>query len=193
MCIPYQAKFPNGACKDIIGYQPVYGININKLKSNERGQSRYQLVKTLTMQQQVYSSGNNALDDFFTSRERCLKMDADVSCHQSFKRCYISSSPQLICREICEDLTFNVCKREYKIIEDFVKSQQGSSYPYTFETTDCSTLPFRNESPNCYYPDEIRGQWKGCVFFQPISSGVFDARWIIGNDPYNPFAQHYAK
>lgn len=146
-----------------MGYQPVYGININQLNGNEYGQTSYQLVKELVKQEIVNSSGNNTVDGLFTEQERCRKMDTDVFCHESFKRCYISSSPQLLCREICEDLEFNVCKREYKRMKEFTVQvhRSSSGYPYTFIMRNCKTLPFRNESPNCYYPDEIRGQYKG--------------------------------
>ena len=158
-CIPYQAQFPNGVCKDILGYQPIYGMSLNELKGKEYGRRNYQLTKTLVKQERVNSLGNETVDEFFNARERCEKMDDDVSCHESFERCYISSSPQLLCRETCEELAFNVCKREYKLYEELNEAQRDSGYPYTYVIRNCTALPFRNESPNCYYPDEIRGQW----------------------------------
>ncbi|XP_078364006.1 uncharacterized protein LOC144648262 [Oculina patagonica] len=153
VCIPYQAKFPKGSCKDILGYQPVYAINQKVLEMIDSAHSRYQVIKTFI---RVTSSRNNATDNFYADRERCLEKENDMTCHNYFKRCYISSSPQLLCREACEDLIFNVCKREAKILADFVEQRRRSGSFDGFGAMNCSKMPFRNVSTNCYYPDEMR-------------------------------------
>ena len=117
-----------------------------------------QQLRTFIMQKQVNSSRNNATEKFVANRQKCLKKDHDMTCHEFFKRCYISSSrPQLLCREACEDLIFNVCKQEAKIFADFLERMRSSGRRYAIKVMDCTEMPFRNESPNCYYPDQMRG------------------------------------
>ena len=151
--MPYQTAFPDGYCKDIIGYLPVYGSNQFELQLNEIRMQRYQVAKKLLEQTRGYPAEDGA----FVVRQSCLDMVDDVYCHHYFKRCYISSSPPPICRETCEELFFNVCDREYKMVENFTNSKGGLDFPYYFDIINCTTLPFRNESSNCYYPDKIRG------------------------------------
>ncbi|XP_078365666.1 uncharacterized protein LOC144649949 isoform X2 [Oculina patagonica] len=152
VCIPYQSAFSNGYCKDIIGYLPVYGTDFMELQNNEDNMLRFRVAKGFVEQ----ALKNSTEEDGFVVRQSCLDMVDDVYCHHYFKRCYISSRPPLICREACEQLYYHVCDREFKMVEDFMKSREGIDYPYYFDIINCTTLPFRNESSNCYYPDKIR-------------------------------------
>ena len=64
------------------------------------------------------------------------------------------------CREACEELVFRQCDREFKVALDFNrKRQQFPEWPFFWDVVNCTTLPFRSESSNCYYPDKIRGQF----------------------------------
>ena len=147
VCTPYQAVFPNGYCKDIIGYLPVYGTNQKDMVLNEMKMVRYREAINLLIK-------NNTLD----ARQSCLEMVDDVYCHHYFKRCYISSRPPLICREACEELFSKACDREYKKVQNL---------GYNFDIIDCTTLPSRNGSSHCYYPDKIRGQWREAKHKRP--------------------------
>ena len=162
MCTPYQLAFPNGYCKNIIGYKQVYGTDRNELQHNEVKMLRYHVAKTFLERSRRNSTkeGRKTVlnDNSFVVRQSCLEMVDDVYCHHYFKRCYISSEPQLLCREACENLFSKVCDREFKMVVDFTQSTQGFYLRYYFDIIDCTTLPFQNESPNCYYPDKIRGQ-----------------------------------
>ena len=151
VCTPYQVAFPNGYCKNIIGYQPIYGTNQPELQHNEDRMTHFNNF--------LESSGWNSTkegilikvkDKSFIVRQSCLDMVDDVYCHHYFKRCYMSSKPPLICRETCEELFSNVCYWEYKVVK-FINSK-------SWDIINCTTLPFRNASPSCFYPDKIRGQ-----------------------------------
>ena len=166
LCFPYQVIFPDGYCKHILGYQPIYGRDSYELEENEMKMLRYQIAKNFLESSRGKNGKGVINDDSYVVRQSCLDMVDDVYCHHYFKRCYISSRPPSICREACEKLRFKVCDREFGIVEDFTESRQNHSrlnYPYFFDIIDCTTLPFRNESSDCYYPDQIRGQWRGLV------------------------------
>lgn len=158
MCTPYQSAFPDGYCKEILGYLPVYGENQLELFENEMKMLRFRVAKKFIENSRANSTQGGGDDSLFI-RQSCLDMVDKVYCHHYFKRCYISSKPPLVCREACEELFFKVCDREFKIVERFMHSREGTDYPYYFDMINCTTLPFRNESSNCYYPDKIRGQW----------------------------------
>ena len=99
-------------------------------------------------------------DQTVNVRKSCLEQVDDIYCHHYFQRCYISSIPQPLCREACEELVFRQCDREFKLALDFNrKRQQFPEWPFFWDVISCTTLPFRNESSNCYYPDKIRGQF----------------------------------
>ncbi|KAL9976277.1 hypothetical protein ACROYT_G013560 [Oculina patagonica] len=160
VCTPYQATFPNGYCKGVIGYQRVYGTNQNELQHSERKMLRYHVAKSFLVQSRRNSTeqGRKIVlnHNSFVVRQSCLDMVDDVYCHHYFKRCYISSRPPPICREACEDLFFKVCDREFKMVVDFTKSTEAYYLRYYFELINCTTLPFQNDSSDCYYPDKIR-------------------------------------
>ena len=65
----------------------------------------------------------------------------------------------MLCREACEELIFRVCDREFKEASDFNKGRDARKgfFTYYWDIIDCTRLPFRNESNNCYYPDKVRG------------------------------------
>ena len=163
LCLPYQSKFPDGYCKSILGYQPIYGTDLYELEENEMNMLRYQIAKNFVESSREKNGEVVINDNSYVVRQSCLDMVDDVYCHHYFKRCYISSRPPPVCREACEQLFFKVCDREFKIVEDFMNSTQrhyALNYPYFFDIIDCKALPFRNESSNCYYPNHIRGQWR---------------------------------
>lgn len=155
MCTPYQGINPDGYCKDIIGYLPVYGDEL-ELLINEILLLLYQKVKEDYMDYNNKTPPNSLLnltvvpDSSSFVRQSCLDMVDDVYCHHYFKRCYNFTRHQDVCRETCEELAFKVCDREYKLI--------ASLPSFVLDIINCTTLPFRNESTNCYYPDKIRGQ-----------------------------------
>lgn len=150
MCSPYQGIFPNGYCKDIIGYLPVYGSYQDLLES-ETMLHHYQLAKNF-LQKTRQQRGINGIYSFV--RQSCLDMVDDVFCHHYFKHCNISSKPQFICRETCNKLLFEVCDREFEEVKDFAEQEPS----FFMDIINCRTLPFRNKSSSCYYPDKIRGQ-----------------------------------
>ena len=170
LCVPYGLIFSNGGyCKDIIGYQNVYGRDMNELVYNEKKLRRYQMTTYLFQQmakdflrqirRNLTDDQKRIRDQSFEVRQSCLEQVDDIYCHHYFKRCYISSSPQLLCREACEELFFKHCDREYKMVLDFNQKRQNfPDWPFYWDIINCFTLPFRNESNNCYYPDKIRGK-----------------------------------
>lgn len=163
LCVPYGLNFQNGGyCKDIIGNLPVYGSDIYELYDNEKKLRLYQVAKDFVLQTRENSTKGmrKVTDGLFEVRQSCLDAVDDIYCHYYFKRCYISSSPQVLCREACDELFLNLCDREYKMVSDFILSQTRSEYPFSWDIIDCKTLPFRNESSDCYYPDKIRGQYR---------------------------------
>ena len=138
-----------------MGYQPVYEETLKELEKSERAYSSSESLVKFIMEKQGNSSGHN--DSFIAARERCLERENDMSCHNFFKRCYISFRPQSLCREACEDLIFNVCKLEARIFAEFLERMRHSGFRYPFKVMNCTAMKFRNESPNCYYPDKMRG------------------------------------
>lgn len=156
---------------------------------------RYQVAKNFVEQSREKDGEVIINDNSYVVRQSCLDMVDDVYCHHYFKRCYISSRPPLICRETCEELFFKVCDREYKIVKEFMNSTQREAvrYPYFFDIIDCTTLPFRNESSNCYYPDKIRGQWGwggGGWYWtgSTVVCHILCARDYGEEKPYNPLS-----
>lgn len=174
LCEPYGARdvvlyfghiwepvFENGGyCKHIIGNLPVYGSSMLELYKNEGNMRRFEIAKYffpgskhVTEEQEVIK------DKSLMVRQSCLKRIDDIYCHHYFKRCYISSSPQPVCREACEKLMSKFCDREFKTALEYNlrrrKQYNGAMY---WDIINCSTLPFRNESSNCYYPNKTRGQ-----------------------------------
>ena len=161
VCIPYgldDRLFQNGGyCKDIIGNLPVYGQDIYELYYNEEKLRRYQTAKDFLLQtrKNLTNGQQKILDGSFETRQSCLDSVDDIYCHYYFERCYINSTHQLLCREACEELYFKLCDREYKLMTQF--NNKDPIFPFYWDIINCTTLPFRNESRNCYYPDKIRG------------------------------------
>ena len=172
LCEPYGLLFSKGGyCKDIIGYLPVYGRDKNELALNERKLRRYEMTAYLVqnmakeflrrMRQNLTDGQKGTKVSSFEVRKSCLERVDDIYCHDYFKRCYISSGPQPVCREACEELLFKFCDREYKMVLDFNRKRlQFPDWPFSWDIINCTTLPFRNESRNCYFPDKIRGQFR---------------------------------
>ena len=165
MCIPYGLDdrfFQNGGyCKDILGNLPIYGQDKIEVKINEEKLRRYQDAKdfVLRIRNSSKKGQSKILDPIFEVRQSCLDSVDDIYCHHYFKRCYINSTSQVLCRDACEELLFELCDREYKMVVDFNSKQRETTWPYAWDIINCTTFPFRNESSNCYYPDKIRGQF----------------------------------
>ena len=165
LCVPYGLSnllFQKGGyCKDILGNRPVYGSSPLELYVNEGKMRRYQIATNLfhKIQQNLTKEQKIIKDKFFWVRQSCLKKVDDIYCHHYFKRCYFSSSPQPVCREACEELIFKQCDREFEMLTVYNQEGLKTSHWKYWDIINCTILPFRNESSNCYYPDKIRGQF----------------------------------
>ena len=115
--------------------------------------------ESIVRSRQISINGQGKVpDSSFEVRQSCLEKVDDIYCHYYFKRCYIDSRPQRLCREACEELIFKLCEREFKFVLDFNKARRKINFPLFWEIINCTTLPFRNsKSSNCYFPDKIRG------------------------------------
>ena len=173
VCEPYgldNRLFQDGGyCKDILGNRPVYGSDLSELYENEKKMRRYQMTIYLfhkmekyflqKIRQNLTEEQKNIRKKSFWVRQSCLEEVDDIYCHHYFKRCYFSSSPQPVCREACEELTFKRCDAEFKMVIGFNQERlKFPDWPFYWDIINCTILPFRNESSNCYYPDDIRGQ-----------------------------------
>ncbi|XP_068725120.1 uncharacterized protein [Montipora capricornis] len=147
VCEAYDVLFPDGYCEHILGNSPVFGKTKEDLRNNENSMLRYNLLK-------VYSKFYKELD----VRESCLAAVDDIYCHYYFPRCYISSPPQPVCREACEEKFLKVCDHEIKVAKTFNEDNPVLSWPYYWDIINCTTLPYRNQTSNCYYPDVIQDQ-----------------------------------
>ena len=147
VCQPYDQVSPKGYCKHILGNLPVFGTK-QQLHDNELKMERYKLHK-------LYFK--SPLKNIEKLRKSCELVVDDIYCHYYFKRCYISSAPQPVCREFCEDTFLKVCDREIKTVKEFNRESNKTSWPFAWEIIDCTTLPYRNQTSNCYYPDVIQG------------------------------------
>ncbi|XP_068721575.1 uncharacterized protein [Montipora capricornis] len=141
VCKAYDVLFPDGYCKQILGNSPVFG-EMEDLRNNHEKLRGFNVLKSSSAQYFV--------------RESCLAAIDDMCCHNYFPRCYISSSPQPLCREACEEKFLKVCDQEIKVAKT-LNSVQPFSLPFNFEIMNCTTLPYRNQG-NCYYPDVIQEQ-----------------------------------
>ena len=156
-CIPYGTS--DSYCGHIIGNLYVNVSEVER-KINEHKMKTYQLLKEYVLQTPgKFIAGMNI--SFVAPRRKCLEQIDDIYCHHYFKRCFIDSRrPQMLCREACEELLFQICDREFKEASDFNKGRnfhKSFRFGYYWDIIDCTRLPFRNESNNCYYPDKVRG------------------------------------
>ena len=163
VCEPYgldKSSFQDGGhCKDILGNRLVYGSSLFELCKGEKKMLRFEMATYLfhKIQQNLTEEQKIIKDKFFWVRQSCLEEIDDIYCHHYFKRCYLSSSPQPVCREACEELTFKRCDREFTEVTAY--NQKTRDSVFYWDIIDCTIMPFRNESSNCYYPDKIRGQF----------------------------------
>ena len=146
VCEAYDVLFPDGYCEHILGNSPVFGKTIEDLWNNDIKMRRYNLLK-------VYLESSREID----VGESCLAAVDDIYCHYYFPRCYISSSPQPVCREACEEKFLEVCDQELKVAKTFNRENLALAWPYYWDIINCTTLPYRNQTSNCYYPDVIQG------------------------------------
>ena len=151
-CQPYDQVSPQGYCKHILGNLPVF-VTKQQLQDNEIKMKRYDLMK-------MYFKSENKPGHFTGKlRQSCELVVNDIYCHYYFKRCYISSARQPVCREFCEDTFLKVCDQEIKFAEEFNRRSKLLEH-YTlgyWDIIDCTTLPYRNQTSNCYYADVIQG------------------------------------
>lgn len=123
--------------------------------------NQFQIAKNFVLRTRN-STGNikyqKSIDNSFNVRQSCLDMVDDVYCHHYFKRFYIDTNPQFVCREACTKMFYHDCDREYKIVLKFTEERQNTLYPFYFDIINCTRLPSRNESSQCYTPDKIRGK-----------------------------------
>ncbi|XP_068721502.1 uncharacterized protein [Montipora capricornis] len=143
VCKAYDVLFPDGYCKQILGNSPVFG-KMEDLRNN------HEIMRS-------FNDLKSTLQQLFEVRESCLAAVDDMYCHNYFPRCYISSSPQPVCREACEEKFLKVCDQEIKAVKDFNR-KMPFSLRLDFEIINCTTLPYRNPTGNCYYPDVIQEQ-----------------------------------
>ena len=173
VCQPYDQVSPQGYCKHILGNLPVFGTK-QQLQDNEQKMRRYELLKTYFKSLPKSSPYNYEL------RQSCVLVVDDIYCHNYFKRCYISSAPQPVCRDFCEDTFLKVCDREIKIGEEFNRRKDLFLWPYYWEIINCTTLPYRNETSNCYYPDVIQGWYSPKVLlysYQTLAKKFHCRKW----------------
>ncbi|KAK2556836.1 Cell adhesion molecule Dscam2, partial [Acropora cervicornis] len=142
---------PQGYCKHILGNLPVF-VTKQQLQDNELNIKRYDLMK-------MYFKSENKPGHFTGKlRQSCELVVDDIYCHYYFNRCYISSAPQPVCREFCEDTFLKVCDQEIKFAEEFNRRSKLLEH-YTlgyWDIIDCTTLPYWNQTSNCYYADVIQ-------------------------------------
>lgn len=139
-CIPYginKSIFKNGGyCERIIG-----NVAVNRtpeLEANEEHFNRYE--------------GNFKRYFWITSgHQSCKETIDDVYCHHYFKRWFIDSPVQIVCREACEKFRL-VCKTLLELASFFPALNWINAH-----VIDCTVLPSRDESSICYDPDRIRG------------------------------------
>ncbi|CAH3161248.1 unnamed protein product, partial [Porites lobata] len=82
--------------------------------------------------------------------QSCKETIDDVYCHHYFKRCFIDSPVQIVCREACEKFRL-VCKTLLELASFFPALNWINAH-----VIDCTVLPSRDESSICYDPDRIR-------------------------------------
>ena len=138
-CIPYginTSLFENGGyCKLIIGNVAVNGTP--ELEDNEEKLRHYETN---------IQSGFG----FVNPPQSCTEKIDDIYCHHYFKRCFIDSPVQTVCREACETFR-SVCKK-LLAFAPFLRALKINVH-----VIDCTVLPSRDESSICYDPDTIRG------------------------------------
>lgn len=138
-CIPYginTSLFENGGyCKLIIGNVAVNGTP--ELEDNEEKLRHYE-------------TNIQSLFDFVNPPQSCTEKIDDIYCHHYFKRCFIDSPVQTVCREACETFR-SVCKKMLAFAPFL------SALKINVHVIDCTVLPSRDESSICYDPDTIRG------------------------------------
>ena len=150
VCKAYDVLFPDGYCKHILGNSAVFGKTMEDLQNKEQKLLRtLEFLRLTLIVPQLVS-------------ESCFAGFEDIYCHNYFPRCYISSSPQPVCREACEGKFFlKVCDHLIKWGETINKEnlEKGLFFSRHLKVDDinCTTLPYRNQTSNCYYPDVIQG------------------------------------
>lgn len=73
--------------------------------------------------------------------------------------------------EACEELEFKHCKQEFReALKMNFERRDRKIYQYHWDIIDCTTLPYRNETTNCYYPNHDQGgQRKGLLVNRNLS------------------------
>ena len=144
-------------CKYILGNQPVN--ETPRDMEHDKDMWRYQYAKQYGW---IFLFPHFAFTKGITFKKpsevnQCFKKIDDIYCHYYYRRCYIDSKPQPICREACEELEFTYCSRVFK--EALLMNKKTNKKILTFHWViiNCTAVPFRNETTNCYYPDHDKG------------------------------------
>ena len=155
MCEPY-AISPRTYCNPVLGNAFVFRGQ-KDLERLEKNLLRFEMIKD-AIPMLVASVRDKRLMSRHNTYQRCLEMADDLYCHHYFQRCFMSSDPQPVCREACLLFKTEVCVHQVKILVEFnLKRHLYPQFNYGWDIIDCTTLPFQNESWNCYYPDKVRG------------------------------------
>lgn len=165
ICISYgvfniaarRTRKQGGYCNDIIGNQPIIATPKDMFYYDaSMWRWQYQAVSYRSWASLDISEGKKS--DRLSEIDQCFKQIDDIYCHYYYKRCYIDSKPQPICREACEDLQFKHCKREFReALKMNFERRDRRIYQYHWDIINCTTLPYRNETTNCYYPNHDQG------------------------------------
>lgn len=164
ICISYgvfniaarRARKQGSYCNDIIGNQPIIATTKDMFYYDDSmWRWQYQAVSYRRASLHI-SEGKKS--DRLSEIDQCFKQIDDIYCHYYYKCCYIDSKPQPICREACEELEFKHCKREFReALKMNFERRDRRIYQYHWDIINCTTLPYRNETTNCYYPNHDQG------------------------------------
>ena len=147
-----------GYCNNIIGNQPIIAT-LKDMFHYDNNMWRWQYQAVSYRRAWLISEGKKS--DRRSEIDQCFKQIDDIYCHYYYKRCYIDSKPQPICREACEELEFKHCKLEFReALKMNFERRNWRIYQYHWVIINCTTLPYRNETTNCYYPNHDQGGWR---------------------------------
>lgn len=143
-------------CNDIIGNQPIIATPKDMFYYDD-SMWRWQ-YQAVSYRRASLGISEGKKSDRSSEIDQCFKQIDDIYCHYYYKRCYIDSKPQPICREACEELEFKHCKREFReALKMNFERRDRRIYQYHWDIINCTTLPYRNETTNCYYPNHDQG------------------------------------
>ena len=154
----------------------IYG-DLTQLRRNEQSLKQYEYALLFMNLSPEYLSSQNATDQISVSvpppinqrvvvRRTCFKLIDDLYCHWYFPQYRMTLTAQPPCREYCEMVRSQICKREFEIAEKFNAFIKSTSYPFSWNIIDCSLFPWQDNSrlgsadPECYHYDNVQGEEK---------------------------------